>query len=1274
MKVVLAIVVMVLPLLPLQAQTGGEAGIQGTVTDESGAVVSHATVTATNQASGVATTRETTGDGLYTIAPVLPGVYTVSIKAEGFSEYSQKNLAVDALKLTGLNVKLKIGSSSTEITVTDAPPQLETTNATLGAVLENSTYESLPLQMSGQQRDPTAFATLIPGAQGGARAPIIGGTGNYLAAVYLDGIPVTTINQQGDNRVVANAVPVESIEQFQVVTSSPDAEYQGAGIINFNLKSGANDYHGTVAGIVRARMFDAWSYASKTATTVNPDNTPGPPQKPDEHQFEFVAAGGGPVPMTHHKSFFYLTYDKYHGRNGVNPSFLTVPTALMRQGNFSEVTYTVYTPTGCTPGTSGCVASQAQLPIYDPTSTAACTAATGTLCRSAFAGNVIPQNYLSPIALKMQSFLPAPTRAGVLNNYYGGVPSGYDNWETTARLDFQVTERQRLSYVLAYGVRKNVPFTVGGAVLPPPYTNGGYATITPVIMDVEHDWAITDHMTNQLKYGFNRFAQPVTAISDGRAGYQAAADLGITNLPTGQASTEFPGATFGTTTAYSTAQTNWTSNGASGATQTTVPNTFTLLDNFLWVKGAHSLTFGVQAQWLEDNVASLLGPSGIYTIPYTANSTANFSGSGLSTSNSGYAYASYLLGAAGGSGISIQTVSETGGRYHTWAPYVEDNWKITPKLTVNVGLRWDYLPPFHEVQDRWSFLNPNLTNAVTGNPGELQFAGNWGGAGVSCGCRTPVQTYWKNFGPRASVAYAVRPTTVLRAGYALMYSVGGGVGGRTGAGNGTGQTGFNVAATTPAEITTGAGAGPSYYLNNSAYFTSKGLANNAYGGPGFVLPTPTGPTAAAQTLNTGNYINSAGQFVTAGAVSYADPYLSGRAPEFDMYNVGIQQALTNSLTLTVNYAGTQSHFLVASGSNARGYWTNQLNPAYLLALGSKFDSTGKSPLLSAAATPANVALAQAALPGYKLPYASISGNSSKVASIAQTLVAFPQYSGVSDVWGQNVANLSYNSLQASLNQREWHGLSYTLNYTWSRNIGDDGTFRSGYDLPAGVVDGSTRSYKANRIDRSLSANDITHNVAAYGYWKLPFGHGSSRLTNMVTGGWQVSGIYRFTSGTPLEVTYGGCSSPNGGNCQLDLNPSYTGNGKLREGYRHMGVQYLDPNAFSAPTPLFTYTDPKTGRTTTANTLIGNAPRMAPYGLRNPYYWQPDISLRRTFHVFERVSFVADVTCINVANHPTLNKLSAAWGPAGSIAGNTFGTLSGAQANPRDFQFTGRFNF
>ena len=928
----------------LHAQTAGDGALQGTITDASGAVVGNARVEARNQATGNVTARTSTSDGLYTISPIIPGKYDVTVTAQGFSSLTQQNIQVDALRTVGLNLALQVGGTDQTVTVTEAPPALETTNATLGGVMENETYQNLPLQMSGQQRDPTAFAALLPGVQGGARAPIIGGTGNYLAAVYVDGIPVTTINQQGDNRIVSNAIPVEAIDQFQVVTSTPGAQYQGAGLINFTLKSGGSQYHGTAAAYVRNTIFDTWGFTAPALTSKDANGNTIPATKPVEHQNEIVGAVGGPIPLTHKRGFFFVTYDRYHGRNGINPNTLTVPTAAMRTGDFGAL---LTTANGRTTGQ-----------IYDPTTQAACTAGNkGSPCRYPYPNNVIPSSQLSPIALKMQSFLPLPTNSGLTNNYLGGVPSGYDNFEVATRVDFKISDRQRLSYVLTLGTRKNVPFTVGGTpagvVLPLPYTAGGTAIIKPLVTDIEHEFTISPNIVNQLKFGFNRFSQPVGSLTDGVSPYQAAADFGITNLPTGQASTEFPGATFAATTLFNQVISPWTSNSPSGATQTTVPNTYTLLDNLLIVKGQHSVTVGGQIQWLQDNVASQLGPSGIYTVPYTANSTANFIGNTISTTNTGFSYASYLLGAAGNSNVGVQQVSETGGRYRTMSPYIQDDWKVSRKLTVNIGLRWDYFPPFHEVQDRWSFLNPNITNAATGSMGALQFAGDRG-AGVSCQCRTPVNTWFKNFGPRVGFAYAVTPTTVIRGGYALVYSLGGGVGGRVGAGVGTGSTGFNVNASTPAEQTTGVNAGPSYYLNNSSAFQALGIANTNYGGKNYVLPTPSAPSVASQTLNTGNYATASGGYATPSTVAYADPYLSGRAPEFSFFNGGIQQSLNKDLTLSVNYAGTQSHFVAAGSSNGRGYWSNQLNPVYLAALGRVLGSDGSTPLLTSNATPANI--------------------------------------------------------------------------------------------------------------------------------------------------------------------------------------------------------------------------------------------------------------------------------------------------------------------------------
>jgi len=215
------------------AQTAGEGAIVGTVKDATGAVIPNAKVTATNQATNIATTRTSSSAGFYSITPLPPGTYTIRVTATDFKTLVQENLVLDALQTLGFNPVLVVGAQTQSITVTAAPPVLETENATLGLTMENADYANLPVQMaSGNQRDPTAFGVLTPGAQSGPRLPNIGGTGGYLGQLYLDGMPAETVSQQGDNRLVSEAMDLDSVDKFQVLTSTPPAEYMGSGAEN----------------------------------------------------------------------------------------------------------------------------------------------------------------------------------------------------------------------------------------------------------------------------------------------------------------------------------------------------------------------------------------------------------------------------------------------------------------------------------------------------------------------------------------------------------------------------------------------------------------------------------------------------------------------------------------------------------------------------------------------------------------------------------------------------------------------------------------------------------------------------------------------------------------------------------------------------------------------------------------------------------------------------------------------------------------------------------
>lgn len=1253
------------------AQTGGEGGIQGTVTDTTGAVIPNATVTAKNIDTGVTATRQTTGAGLYTISPILPGTYSVTATAQGFDTVKQEHLTVNALTMTPLDLTLTVGQANTEVTVSAAPPQLETTNATLGMTIENAAYAGLPLIMNNAQRDPTAFGTLAPGAQGGARLPLIGGTGNYLGQLYLDGLPAQTVSQQGDNRLVSQAVTVDAVDQLQVVTSTPPAEYSGAGAENFTVKSGGLAYHGSVADFIRNTALDAWQF-NKGAT------------KPVDHQNELAATIGGHVPGTK-RVFFFFAYDRYHNRTFNNPVAMTVPTQLELAGDFTELNGGV--------GSGGLTGTGSNNPpiIFDPTNNT-CGGVANTRCpfqamkNGVLTNNIIPANEISPIAKAMEQWIPAPTNPNSLtNNYTSGFPGGFDNHLYDYRVDFQWTPKHRISAVGAMGT-VNYFNNVSTPYLPLPYTGGDLANIYPKVFDVEDAYTISNSLVNQLKFGYTRFYQNIHDWTQNSPTYSIA-KLGVTNLPAGQAGTEFPGASFATTKQFGTAVQTWTGNGGSIATQVTTPNNYALVDNVQWVKGAHSLTFGLTLQWQEINNANPATFTGFLALGYNANSTAQFTGSSTTATTTGYSYASFLLGAVGGTpSVGLQPVSEVGGRYFTAAPYVEDTWKVNSKLTVDAGIRWDYLPPYHEVKDRWSFLNPTLTNPATQTPGALQFAGNYGGAGASCQCRTPVQTYWKNWGPRIGITYQTDPKTVFRVGAGRVFSQGGGVGGRGGAFNGTGQLGFNVTASGPAEVTTGSGAGPSFYLNNSTYFQSLGIANTDLFGKGYTYPTPPSPGAATQILNTGHYVDSAGgHHFTAQGMSYADPYFSSRAPDFMFYNAGMERAITSNMTLAINYVGNQSHHLINSTNSgtgtARGFWSNQLNPSYVVGLGPISDNTTNLPLLQDPATPTNVAKANSAMPGINIPAffqaAALAGDTT--ATIAQGLVAFPQYSGVSDTWG-NVGNFSYNSLQVTLQQRLAKGLTFNFNYTWARNIGDDGPYRTGFDLPSGSVSGTSQSFHMNRIDRSETTVSTPNVIHAFGVWNLPFGRGhlggGNSFVSALVSGWSLSSIYTYASGTPVQIVTTGCTTPLQGQCMPDVTPGFAGSARTNGGYgdgpggrtaANLGkVSYFNLGAFSAANPV----NPTAGSKITKLNLIGNVPRTGAFDLRNPPQWNIDSGLRRSIPIYREMAFVFEVDAFNLLNHTLFSNPNATW----SANSTTFGTIGSASNKPRSFEVAGHINF
>jgi hypothetical protein len=1180
--------------LPLAAQIGGEGSITGTVTDPTGAVIPNASVTAINNATNVKTAQTTSSSGVFTLSPLDPGTYTVTFSAPGFKTLTQDNISVDALQVVGLKPQLTVGSTSETVTVASAPPQLDTTNAVVGATMENQEYTSLPLVINGSARNPTAFVYLMPGvAHGGSgvQTGIFDGTGSSgrLDEVYIDGFPQTSIYEQGDPRYVSNSISVEAVDQFQVITNNPPAEYQGIGLENYVIKSGTNTWHGSVFDIYRNTNLDTWGFYAPAA--INP--TVGRAIKPQEHQSEYGVALNGPIRKD--KIFFMGTYDGFYYHKDNNPTYTTIPTLLMRQGNFSELL-------NLTP----------PQPIYDPTSCPTGTTGAGTCTRTQFDYNGILNN-INPSLIGntekfMDSFLPTPINNSVTNNYLSEIPSFTHHWDTTDRIDANLSPKQRLSFIFAaelggvYGYQSN-----GSNPGPLPYTSGqGYETKNKDFL-IDDTYTISPTLVNQLKYGYTRFWGPVFNPDYRNAGYGLGTNAGVSGLPGGQASQSFPTVTW----AGNNALTQWSSD----QDYNDITNYFTLLDNVQWVHGKQSFTFGVSHQWLEvQDITYTTGISPV-TLAYSNAQTALYTNKTQNTAT-GNAFASFLIGDVNTGSLNQQTFITTGARMQPTSLYAQDDVSLTPKMTVNLGIRWDYYPPYREVLDRSSFMNPTITNPITGNLGALQFAGN-GTSPTYCNCSTPINSWYKAFSPRIGVSYAITPNTVIRAGYSLDYTHG--TGQRNATYRGTGTVGFTA---TPS-FTSATTGDPAFNLNSGFPAYAQPPSINAGYGTGYTTTIPTGL-----------------------GMNYADPYLGGRQPYADMFNLGIEQQFTKNLALKIAYVGTQGHFLPAGSSGARGIWADEIDPKYL-ALGG---------LLSSTVTP--TLLTQAAALGFNLtlPYPTFAG------TLTQMLKPFPQYSGLSDTY-DNVDNSNYNALQVILKQRVTNGLQFMVNYTWSAEIDDNGTFRSGY--------------LSNRIERSRGLSDTPQVVNATAVWDMPFGDGkmfnpSNRFVRSLVSGYQLSGIYTYNSGIPLAITSSGCVNPGQGQCMPNYNPAYVGspriNGKYGAGATALhSPSYVDINAF---------VDPSVGSSkvpaTAAlypNYTIGNLARTAPYGLRGPSSYDIDMSLQRTITVHDRYKIVLNAQAFNLTNVVIFNGP-----PVSTSTASTFGTVTGQSNLSRDIQLEGRFNF
>ena len=1226
---------------PLQAQSTSGGGITGTITDAKGAVVAKAQVTATNTDTGVAFTRQTTSEGLYSISPLPVGTYNIEVVKPGFQRLLQENVDVDNSSMRGVNLTLSVGGESTTITITDAPPYINTTDSVLGGTIENELYSSLPLSMNGGPRDPTAFQYLMPGVQenpannnpssgsagsAAGSSGIYGGTGqNNLNANYVEGVPVSNISAQGSGQAVANAVSVDAVNQFSVQTSGASTSFGGAGVTNYTINSGGNQFHGTVFDFIRNTDFDTWGYFAKVANAST-----GYGVKPGEHQNSYGGSIGGPVLKD--KLFFFGSYEGYRYTKISNtPSPITIPTLLNRAGNFTEQAGSAF----------GTISD----PTYSIENSRTYFYAIDQYTNGVPSFNVIPPSQISPIALAMESALPPPTNLSTYQNYFAILPLNNNDYTVDVKIDYTLNSRNKFTLVglgglVGYGGK---PSYDSYNQLPIPYASGTYTNSKTATGIFKYTYIASQALINSLSYGYTRNWGEKFSLTKGTA-FSAATNpvtglgLGINNLPAGNASDNMPVVNF--SGGVGTAPSNWGSDSSSGPLGI---NTYSLIDNLTWIKNRHNFTFGIQVQWLETNQGSYGGPSKSLTLNINAEDTA--------APGSGAAYGSFLLGAISGSTVAVQTIQDIGGRYRPIAPYIQDNWQVNPKLSLNMGLRYDYLQPYHEVHDRISFLNTSAINPITGTPGVMMFAGSPNinnytpllnppetaqqefnqYAALSCYCHTPVHPYNDNFQPRLGFVYAYTPSLVFSGAFGMSLTHSGGVGGGSGATSATGNNGeYSSSSNSPGNEPTE----PSFFLNpNFTVVTAPPASQvNATTGQGTEGIVPVGASYAPQItcvasgacspysavpswtqasygvnpLNTtGNYnfqayfsappigpgtavtgapnnqlnnynCSSSTPYCNTQGINYADPYYGGRGPQFVTYNFSIQKMLNKKAVLTVAYSGTQTHFL--PGGSGRGYAQNTYSPDYDEQYSGKLASGYSSAL--------------GTLPPKPYPlYAGSSGS----ATVGNALVPFPQYGscsasnmaksgngcGSQDLWG-NTGNANYNSLQVTLVQRPWHNLAGLMNYTRAKEIDDTGYHRT--QFPVGPQDGNfVQNMSANRVDRGLGTSNQTNAFNLTWTYTFPIGRGqaffaTNRIMGLIGGGWEFSGIYKYRDGSPLTVTVGTNCMTNAvggqGVCMPDYVPGFDkrqlringrwGRGPGANSSNYNQISYINPNGFQCP--------------------------------------------------------------------------------------------------------------
>ena len=812
-KLLLAAALLTFPSLYAQS---GNSTISGTVKDASDAVIPAARILIVNVDTGVRQQTASNETGIYRISALVPGSYRLEVDAAGFDHLSRGPIVVQVSQSVALDLVLQVGQQSTAVTVEEAAPLTESQSSNIGQAVNRQMLAGLPLP----NRAASSLAALAPGVvmiDSGA------GTAENYPVFSVAGGRARNQNFTLDGGNVSNAVgltrpqqltslPVDAMQEFRVIANNYSAEFghSTGGVVTMSTRSGTNQYHGSIFESLQNNVFNARNFFAAS--------------RPPIRLNQYGASLGGPIRRD--KTFFFVTWERT-GQLTSDTLTSTVPTLLNRAGDFSDLR-----------------SSAGQLVrIYDPLTTVGST-------RQAFEGNVIPVNRFDPVALAALRFYPLPNRAGTstnANNYVGSSANRLNRDIVVAKLDHQFRPTDLVT--ARYYINNSSTENSGTYGLPVSDPNADVTDVRVQSFLAAHTHLFRPNLTNELRVTYLR-----RKFLDSRPGFgdNLAAQLGLT----GVSDAAFPAFTL---PGYASLG----NNTAVYRFQTPILDR-QILDSLSWFRGKHAFKFGTEFRAGANDEIRDRGSAGNFGISPLITDLPGVSGTGNSL-------ASFLLGEVNSAGVQVSDKIPSRAAYA--ALYAQDDWRITDRLTLNLGLRWEVELPRRVVGNKMNSFDPLGINPVSNTPGVVTFAG------VNGVPERAFRTDTNNFGPRAGFAYrfAGAHDTVIRGGGGIFY-------------------GPTVSNTIGDVASLGFSTSASYVVAQGEFQSALRLRD------GF-------PAVARPPLNAGFGAVPLGTKPNTNA-SFFNP--NQVAPVSYQYNLNIQREVASGLIVEAGYIGNISHHLTAN--------------------------------------------------------------------------------------------------------------------------------------------------------------------------------------------------------------------------------------------------------------------------------------------------------------------------------------------------------------------------